>query len=325
MSLDELSCRMAVPRTTLIEWISRWEADRLAPRARGAPPRRATAEERRCVIETLEREGVGVGVAELGRRFPSVARRELAEIVSTYGRWRARKGHEARYRLEWPRPGAVWAMDFTITPCLVDGFFGKLAQARDLSSGMQLAADPAMSESAWEVFMTLSILFATHGAPLVIKLDNGPGFVSQEVRDLCARHGVLILYSPPYTPQYNGSCEAGGGAMKARTQRIAAGAGRPTAWTSDDVEHARLQANHCVRDRGPRGPSPGELWDARRPISGEERALFLEEYRQRELTERRSRDIPPNAPLNRATQAMIDRAAIAAALTERELLRYRRA
>ena len=56
------------------------------------------------------------------------------------------------------------------------------------------------------------------------------------------------------------------GSLKYRAARIAAGAGRPGAWASDDVEAARLQAKQCVRVGGPHGPSPETLWRSRSPI-----------------------------------------------------------
>jgi transposase InsO family protein len=52
-------------------------------------------------------------------------------------------------------------------------------------------------------------LFLEHGAPLVLKSDNGSGFIAEAMRDFLARSQVPPLYSPPYTPEYNGAVKAG--------------------------------------------------------------------------------------------------------------------
>ena len=53
--------------------------------------------------------------------------------------------------------------------------------------------------------------------PLVLKSDNGPAFVSAEVRAVLAERGVVALYSPPYWPRYNGAIEAGIGALREKS------------------------------------------------------------------------------------------------------------
>jgi len=49
---------------------------------------------------------------------------------------------------------------------------------------------------------------------LVLKTDNGPGFVGQVTGRSLAALSILHLRSPPATPQYDGSCEAAGGTQK---------------------------------------------------------------------------------------------------------------
>jgi hypothetical protein len=57
-----------------------------------------------------------------------------------------------------------------------------------------------------------------------------------------AQQGVTLLLSPPDTPRYNGACQAGLGALKTRTDHLAARDGDPATWTCNQVEAARLQA-----------------------------------------------------------------------------------
>src|SRR5262249_37544808 len=122
----------------------------------------------------------------------------------------------------------------------------------------------------------LASLFATHGAPLVLKCDNGSPFGGEAVQDLLHAWHVEPLFSPPYTPRYNGSIEAGIGALKQRTESHAARAGHPGAWTLDDVAFALEEANAHARPFEAMGPSPGETWSTRQPITGTERERFRE-------------------------------------------------
>ena len=87
-----------------------------------------------------------------------------------------------------------------------------------LAGGYQLAWRPVPGETAEAAVGVLAGLFAEHGAPLVLKTDNGSGLAAEPVRGLLQGHGVQALFSPPRTPQYNGSAEAGIGAVKVRTQ-----------------------------------------------------------------------------------------------------------
>lgn len=320
--LAVLAERVGVSRTTLAGWAERWSKRHSAITARGRPPERPPRAVRNEVIETLRSEGTGVGIPELLGRFPGVARRELEELRARYAYCARRRGDgEVLYRLEWTRPGTVWAGDFTFAPCPIDGVFPKIELVRDLASHQQLLAQPSSGESAEEVALALESLFLEHGPPLVLKADNGPGYTAQATRDLCDRHGVLILYSPPRTPSYNGACEAGAGSIKNRVTRIAHAAGRPTAWTADDVERGRQQCNHCVRVQG---VSPCQLWTSRTPVSDLERQGLLEAYLWHQAVERGRQQLDQDVRPKRADLAMIDRAALAAALIERDLLKVRR-
>ena len=89
--------------------------------------------------------------------------------------------------------------------------------------------------------------------------------------------------SPLRTPSYNGSCEAGHGSLKTRAHRRAAQNDRPGHWTCDDVEFARLEANAAARPRGPDGPTPDEIWQARSPIEETERSGCAASVRRYEM------------------------------------------
>jgi len=109
--------------------------------------------------------------------------------------------------------------------------------------------------------------------------------------------------------------------MKARTHHRAARGGRPGAWTGDDVEAARLEANETARPRGVHGPTPAEAWEGRRRLDAGERAAFAAEMGRCRREARRAQGYGAGAALDRTAGAAVDRVAIREALVARGLLR----
>jgi transposase InsO family protein len=221
--------------------------------------------------------------------------------------------------LTWHRPGRVWAMDHVHPPRLIDGIYDEVLSIRDLGSGLQLAWQPVPDETAATTVAVLESLIAQHGAPLVIKSDNGPAFKSDQMQRLLKRHRIVWLPSPPYTPQYNGSCEAANGSMRRRTNYFANRAGNSDRWASDSLEAACLQANELTRPHGYLGPTPSELWASRTPITREERdhlAAAIEGHRQRILIEWKDHIDPQN----KNHQHQVHRRAVRRALLDVGLL-----
>jgi transposase InsO family protein len=157
-----------------------------------------------------------------------------------------------------------------------------------------------------------------------MKSDNGPAYRSTEVQSVLRSHDVLHLFSPPATPSYNGSCEAGVGSIKTRAFYEAARHDRPEAWTCEDIEAARCQANETARPWGPAGPTPQERFDEKLPITQAERSMFLASYKAYAASERHERGISLDAQLDHYQQASIDRVAIVRALVEHGYLQFRR-
>jgi hypothetical protein len=229
--------------------------------------------------------GAAVGVRVLQLFYADIPRRELEDLSRRYKALHARKRRLRLFALRWKVPGAVWAVDHSKPPGPVDGVYPALLAVRDLASGEQLLWQGVEDESAREVELALATLLAEHGAPLVLKKDNGGALNEARLEALLASHGVIALLSPPRTPSYNGSCEAGIGALKRRTAHQAALQGRPARWSSDDCESARLQANATASS--PLSPElpPQAVWAARPAISGEFRMRFhrvVDMYREEE-------------------------------------------
>jgi transposase InsO family protein len=259
---------------TLRHWCRRL-LDRLRPACSlGRPVIRSSRAARNDVIHLLDELGPQVGLPTLRACFPDMSRAELEDLLIRYRRvWRERNRRPLRV-LTWPVPGRVWAIDFAEPPAPVDGRFDYLLAVRDLASGMPLLWRPVAAATAAQAAAGLAGLFAEHGPPLVLKSDNGSHFTGGAVPRLLAAHRVEHLLSPPHWPQYNGSIEAGIGALKDRTDARAARAGHAGRWTWDDPAGALDEAAHLAQPQGPTGPSPAARWAARTPIAADERAAF---------------------------------------------------
>jgi transposase InsO family protein len=195
---------------------------------------------------------------------------------------------------------------------------------RDLASGRQLLWLPVEDPVAGEVAGALASLFAMHGAPLVLKSDNGSPFCAGSTRALLDAFGVIALFSPPRTPRYNGAAEAGIGSLKTRTETHAVRQGRPGWWTWDDVAAAQAEANATARPQGPSGPTPDESWNARRPVLPAERRLFQDSVDRLRTQERTDNPLTPEGPLSPSQEAIVERRAVRRALEERGYLLHSR-
>ena len=134
-SLDTV--RLDLSRHTLRSWKRRDAGP--TPAARGRPCSTSPPERRHEVAELLRELGPHAGLPRLRRAFPGVARSELAELQAVERRrYREQRAVHAR-RLQWQRPGMVWAMDYAEPPTPIDGVYQAVFSVRDLASGRQLA------------------------------------------------------------------------------------------------------------------------------------------------------------------------------------------
>jgi transposase InsO family protein len=290
----------------------------------GRPLPRSPVAVRNAVLGWLDEAGPAVGLAALRDSFPGLARAELDDLLRRYRRvWRQRHP-QAVHVLHWPQPGAVWALDFAEAPAPVDGASPYLLAVRDLGSGRQLLWLPVAEATAAVTVEALASLVAWYGAPLVLKADNGPAFVAAAAQAWATAAGVDWLYSPPGVPAYNGAIEAGIGALKWRTEWRALRRGCPGAWSWDDVEGARLEANAQARPRGARGPTPDEAWAARRALGPEERDAFQATLTACRRQARQEAAVLESATLTETEERRLDRMAIRRALVAHGYLVFTR-
>jgi transposase InsO family protein len=167
-----------------------------------------------------------------------------------------------------------------------------------------------------------SALVAFPPSPLVLKSDNGSGFISAAMHAFLDRHQVQPLFSPPWTPEYNGACEAGNGALQTYTHHQAARQGRTGHWTAGDLEAGRRMANELVYPDGPTGPTRRERFDSAPSLTLEDRAAFGRTVQREQAAERLKQGYPPDTDLGHAAQAQIDRVAIGCALVEHGYLSF---
>jgi transposase InsO family protein len=250
-SLKQIARALQLDLTTISNWQRRFDdpADRLTSKPLGARPLLASPIERADVLNFIALFG-DLGLQPLTDHFPQLARRDLCCLLHL-ARQEAHDIHRGGwYRsVSWHRPGAIWAMDHTEPPTAIDGQFDSVLTVRDLTTGCVLAAHAVRTEDAASTIHILIDLFLRYGPPLVLKADNGSAFVAQATVDFLNHYHVVLLRSPPYTPTYNGACEAGNGTIKHLTHTIACRHDRPGHWTLDDLEAARLWANRRITDR----------------------------------------------------------------------------
>jgi transposase InsO family protein len=260
--------------------------------------------------------GPAIGVPALQALFHEVPAVLLEDLLTRYRRvWRRRYQNKG-FRLTWHVSGAVWAMDFSEAPYLIDGVCQYLFAVRDLASHYQIAWIPVPDLRAETVLPLLEQLFEEHGAPLVLKSDNGSAFIAELLIDFLAAEQVSQLFSPPRRPQYNGALERSNGVLKTYTGLHAIREGHPFRWTSDDLEHARQLANTISRPWGGTGRTPAETWQARERITAEQRGEFAEFVQEQLPRAAEDLGLPPVASLSGDLYRMATRMAIERALTQ---------
>jgi transposase InsO family protein len=283
------ACRLGLSASALSRWVRRWTEDRMALRPRGRPVEDLDRDTRLGILSVFSLMGPHATLAALRDLFPDVARGALENLLERCRSVYLRRSRWLVHTLRWTRPGTVWATDFSEPPASIDGVYPRLLLVRDLASGRELLALPCDGERAGLVVAALRFLFHLWGPPLVLKMDNGPAFISAEVETLLQEHGVFTLFSPPGTPAYNGSVEAGIGSLEVRAFYESARHDRPGEWTCDDVAAACRQANDTAHPWGLGGLTPEQAWKARTRITEIEAQQFRSAYdhhRQRECAER---------------------------------------
>ena len=265
---------LGVDERTVRRWAQRVREGKPVVEKPGRRPKKAPRSERQSLINEMVRLGPCAGVAVLRAKLPEVSYRLITRMKQRFVRVLQRRHSWYRRKLKWLRAGAVWAMDFTQPKAGMWRGMKKLFVVRDLGSGAQLAAVACKGELAKVSCAVVLALVAAFGAPLVAKHDNGGAFVGEVLQQMLTEHGITPLASPPYTPQYNGSCERSGGTFKQRVDHTALLEGHGGIWRPENVDEAPLLANTTSRPWGATGSTPAEVLERRRAVTPEEREAF---------------------------------------------------
>lgn len=320
--------RLGINSSTFNAWERAWIENHLLSDSRGRPVELIDRDTRQNLIALFNLMGPGVGLPTLQATFPNVPKRALRHYLHRYRYCHRHRSQVLIHALRWKIVGTVWAIDFTKAPTPIDGIYTHILVVRDLASGRILLALPVAGEDHQTVADALKALFLQFGTPLLLKSDNGSGFIHACVEQLLLQNRVLQLLSPPGTPEYNGACEAGIGSLKTRAHHESARYDRPGEWTCDDVEAARLQANQTARPYGLSQPTPDQLWQKHSRRRPQLRAGFLAEVkRQRSVEEnhiRQSKGYLPGFDLEPKEKAHVERVAITRACVACGLLEFRR-
>ncbi len=157
------------------------------------------------------------GAPELFRQVRTLlSRRSFYFLVHERRQDLFRQQRAALTRIAWLQPAACWAMD----PGQLAGRCWNLIS--DLASRFRFDLATAVELPARSIAEQLARLFAQHGAPLVLKRDNGSNLVSGEVNEVLDAFGVIALNSPRHYPAYNGAIEYAQRELKARVGDLTA-------------------------------------------------------------------------------------------------------
>ena len=214
----------------------------------GVVRRRGISVRRACALLGVARSTIGYKSALDARDAPMIAAmRELAAQYPRFGYRRiqvflARRGHEMSadraYRI-WkkaglqvprrrprrrvatsrPRPlpardaNQVWAYDFVFDAC-ANGQQLKCLTVIDEFTRECLAIDVAGSIRSGRVIEVLSKLVSVRGAPVYLRSDNGPEFVSRAVLQWLHAAGVETAPIDPGKPWQNGMNESFNGKFR---------------------------------------------------------------------------------------------------------------
>ena len=312
VSVEEVASELHLAPRTLAEWRVSRQRGLLRAARRGPWRGLATREEILTLLALTALAGRRLGHREVALFVPSLPRREACAWLRRFRKDWGRAWQAGLMLLAWTQPGTVWAMDYTEVEARIEGQYRYLLLVRDLGSGKTLLALPCRGETQEVAVAALTELFKKHGAPLVLKADNGSAFTGQGMQALLETCGVLALYSPPRTPRYNGACEAGIGGLVTRVRHLAAWAGRPGEWTCEDIERARCLGNAHGRPFGRRRPTPDEAWATRVAPSPEACDALREAFHKHLEALKASRTSAPG----RSRLALERRTALSRALVE---------
>ena len=111
------------------------------------------------------------------------------------------------------RPNVVWAMDFQFDTT-ADGRQIKMLNVIDEFTREALAIEVDRSINADQVVAVLDRLAAQRGAPVYVRMDNGPELAAHAVNDWCRFNDTGAMFIDPGSPWQNAWIESFNGRLR---------------------------------------------------------------------------------------------------------------
>ena len=122
---------------------------------------------------------------------------------------RGKKRVLTRPRLALEAPAVLnrtWALDF-MGDTLYDGRCYRTLNVLDEGNREALAIEVSTSLPSVRVVQVLEQLVTLHGAPAMLRCDNGPEFIAAALARWCDHHGVVLHHIQPGKPNQNAFIE----------------------------------------------------------------------------------------------------------------------
>ena len=164
----------------------------------------------RRITALLKREGWRVN----HKRVERIWRREGLKVPQKQPRRKRLWFNDGScVRLRPEHPNHVWSYDFLMDRTY-DGRSMRMLTLIDEYTRECLTIDVDRKIKAMDVVEQLANLFLFHGVPEYIRSDNGPEFVSKQIRHWLKASGVQTLYIEPGSPWENGYIESFNGKLR---------------------------------------------------------------------------------------------------------------
>lgn len=135
--------------------------------------------------------------------------RRVYLLLGMNRRRKARRRVPARVKLPLRVPGQpneVWSMDF-MNDVLTSRRKFRVLNIMDDYNRQAVAVEAGYSMPAVRVTRILEQIIREQGKPSVIRVDNGPEFISKEFKQWCGSRNITVQYIQPGRPMQNGYIE----------------------------------------------------------------------------------------------------------------------
>ena len=185
-----------------------------------------TAKDDGCIIEALEQliaDHPGIGFWQCYHRMRCQGHRynhkRVYRVYTSLGlniRRRAKKRLPARVKQQLfqpSEPNQVWSLDF-MHDSLWDGRCFRMLNIIDDYNRQVLRIETDTSLPTLRVIRVLEQLKQTRGLPQMIRVDNGPEFISAKLDVWCKEHKVTLAFIQPGKPTQNAYIERFNGSIR---------------------------------------------------------------------------------------------------------------